>query len=54
MLTGAGEFIIVLVIIAVFFGAGRLPDVMESIGRGVKEFEEGKLDGLDDDEPSKP
>jgi sec-independent protein translocase protein TatA len=38
---GVGELLIVLVIVLVVFGAGRLPDVMGSLGKGVSAFKRG-------------
>src|SRR6187200_1751125 len=35
---GPTELIIILVIILIVFGAGRLPQVFSSLGKGVKEF----------------
>ena len=35
---GGPELVILLVIIFVVFGAGKLPDVFRSLGKGVKEF----------------
>lgn len=35
---GWQEMLIVLVIVLVIFGAGKLPSVMKSMGAGVKEF----------------
>lgn len=35
---GWQELLIVLVIIMLIFGAGKLPQVMSSLGQGVKEF----------------
>lgn len=37
---GWQELVIVLVIIMIIFGAGRLPDVVKSLGMGVKEFKQ--------------
>lgn len=37
---GIQEWIVILVIILIFFGAGRLPDVMKQLGKGVKEFKD--------------
>ena len=37
---GWQELAIVLVIIMIIFGAGKLPDVARSLGQGVKEFKE--------------
>lgn len=38
---GVGELIVVLVIVLVVFGAGRLPEVMGSLGKGVQQFKRG-------------
>lgn len=35
---GPTELVIILVIILIIFGAGRLPQVFSSLGKGVKEF----------------
>jgi TatA/E family protein of Tat protein translocase len=37
---GWQELLIVLVIIMVIFGAGKLPDVMKTLGVGVKQFKQ--------------
>lgn len=41
---GWQELLIVLVIIMVIFGAGKLPDVARSLGQGVKEFKKEATD----------
>jgi sec-independent protein translocase protein TatA len=38
---GIGELLVVLVIVLVVFGAGRLPEVMGSMGKGVQAFKRG-------------
>ncbi|MEE8180152.1 MAG: twin-arginine translocase TatA/TatE family subunit [bacterium] len=40
MLGGLGvtELIIILVIVLIIFGAGKLPKIAKSIGEGIKEF----------------
>ena len=35
---GPMELIIVLVIVLILFGPGRLPDIGNAIGRGIREF----------------
>lgn len=35
---GGPELIILLVIILIVFGAGKLPEVFRSLGHGVREF----------------
>jgi sec-independent protein translocase protein TatA len=38
---GMGELLVVLVIVLVVFGAGRLPEVMGSFGKGIQQFKRG-------------
>ena len=47
---GTTELIIILVVVLVIFGAGKLPKVMGDLGKGVKSFKEGATDDnkLDD------
>lgn len=52
---GFQEWLVILVIILIFFGAGRLPEVMKQLGRGVREFKDAS-DGTrrrDDDDGDK-
>lgn len=42
----ASELMIVLVIVFVFFGAGRLPDVLKQFGKGMRQFKDAS-DGVD-------
>jgi sec-independent protein translocase protein TatA len=37
---GGPELIFILVIVLIVFGAGRLPDVLGQLGRGVRAFRE--------------
>ncbi|MHA1538979.1 MAG: twin-arginine translocase TatA/TatE family subunit [Alphaproteobacteria bacterium] len=43
---GIKEILIILVVVFVVFGAGRLPRMMEDVGKGIKSFRKG----LDDDD----
>lgn len=45
---GVGELLLILVIVFVLFGAGKLPQVMQDIGKGVR----GLKKGLKDEEKS--
>ena len=38
---GLPELMIILVIVVIFFGVGKLPNVMGQMGKGVKSFKEG-------------
>jgi len=51
---GGGEILILLVIVLLFFGAKRIPELARSLGRGTREFREGirevaTVDGKDED-----
>jgi sec-independent protein translocase protein TatA len=35
---GIGELVIILVIVLIIFGAGRLPEIGEGLGRGIRNF----------------
>lgn len=50
---GAPELIIILVIIVLIFGAGKLPEVGQALGKGIREFR-GATDGAEDDESAAP
>jgi sec-independent protein translocase protein TatA len=38
---GMGELLVILVMVLVVFGAGRLPEVMGSFGKGIQQFKRG-------------
>jgi len=39
---GTGEVVILLVVILLFFGAKRIPDLARGLGKGIKEFKDAK------------
>lgn len=41
---GPVELIIILVIVVMLFGVGKLPEVFGSVGRGLKEFRQAMKD----------
>ena len=45
---GAPELIIILVIIILIFGVGKLPEVGQALGKGIREFR-GAADADEDD-----
>lgn len=49
---GTSELIIILVIVLIIFGAGKLPDVGAALGRGVKNFKDG-MKGPEEDKQAK-
>lgn len=52
---GAPELIIILVIIILIFGVGKLPEVGQALGKGIREFRGAAENGEDDEvAPTKP
>jgi sec-independent protein translocase protein TatA len=45
------ELLILLVVLLLVFGAKRLPEMGQSLGKGMREFKDA-VTGADDDEPS--
>lgn len=41
---GPTELILILVIVLIIFGAGRLPQIGSALGRGIREFREAAED----------
>ena len=39
---GGSEWILILLVILLFFGGKKIPDLMKGIGRGVREFNDAK------------
>ena len=48
LFVGTREIIIILVIVLVFFGGRKIPELMRGSGRGVKEFKDGVDGKLDE------
>jgi len=48
---GVPELLIILVIIVLVFGVGKLPQVAEALGQGIREFREGSQ-GLGEEDTS--
>lgn len=56
---GMPELLIILVIIVIIFGAGKLPEIGAGIGKGIKNFKEStkpdenkKIDDKNDSDPT--
>ncbi len=52
---GMPELIIILVIILIIFGAGKLPEIGAGLGKGIKNFKKATKEPLEDksEEPEK-
>ena len=49
---GLPEMIIVMVIILIIFGAGKLPEIGSGIGKGIKNFKKATKEPVDEIESS--
>lgn len=50
---GVPELLLILVIVVLIFGAGRLPQLGKGIGEGIKNFKEGIRGASDDTKDNK-
>ncbi|MGE5350746.1 MAG: twin-arginine translocase TatA/TatE family subunit [Acidobacteriota bacterium] len=50
---GTGEIIIIVLVILVFFGAKKIPELAQGVGKGMKEFKKALKD-VDEDAKSTP
>lgn len=46
---GAGEVILIVIVIVLLFGATKIPQVMRGMGQGIGEFKKGLRDGNEED-----
>ena len=44
---GTPEIILIAIVILVLFGAKKIPDLMQGLGKGIKEFKNGQ-EGTDE------
>ena len=53
---GMPELIVILVIVLIIFGAGKLPEIGAGLGKGIKNFKKATQDPLElsTDKPEKP
>jgi len=51
---GMGEMLVILVIVLIIFGAGRLPELGEGLGKGIRNFRKAtsEPDSIDVTPPS--
>lgn len=53
LLIGTPELLVIAVIVLLLFGGKKIPELMRSLGLGVKNFKEGMKDGQKDDPSDK-
>ncbi len=51
---GFPEIIIILVIVLLIFGAGKLPEIMGSVGKGIKDFKKVMKESDKENPDSRP
>lgn len=51
---GAGELVIVLLVVLILFGARKLPELARSLGASAKEFRKGIAEGASEDTTTDP
>ena len=45
---GMGELLIILVMVLIIFGAGKLPQIGDALGKGIKNFRKASKDLQED------
>jgi sec-independent protein translocase protein TatA len=45
---GGGELLIILLVFLIFFGAKKIPDLAQGLGKGIREFKKAVKDVQDD------
>lgn len=45
---GTGEIVLILLIILIFFGAKKIPDLAQGLGKGLREFRKATRDIQDE------
>ncbi len=51
---GVPELLIILAIVVIVFGAGKLPQLGKGLGEGIKNFKDAMKDGQSGDDAKKP
>ncbi|MCD6034277.1 MAG: hypothetical protein K0R63_18 [Rickettsiales bacterium] len=50
---GVTELLLILVVVFVIFGAGKLPAVMKDLGKGIRQLREGMSENKDKNDDKK-
>ena len=49
---GITEILLILVVVLLFFGGKKIPELMQGLGKGIKNFKEG-MNGTEEDQSKK-
>ena len=41
---GTGEILLIMLFVLIFFGAKKIPDIAQSLGKGIREFRKAARD----------
>lgn len=50
---GAWEIVAIVLVVLLFVGGKKIPELMKGVGKGVKSFKEG-LNGIEDEVKARP
>ena len=50
---GATEIVLIVLVLLVFFGAKKIPELAQGLGKGIREFKKSMKDTDDDPEAKK-
>ncbi|MGL4853510.1 MAG: Sec-independent protein translocase subunit TatA/TatB [Phocaeicola sp.] len=50
---GAGEILVIALVVLLFFGGKKIPELMKGLGKGVKSFKDG-MKNIEDDMNDRP
>jgi sec-independent protein translocase protein TatA len=50
---GATELILIVLVLVVFFGAKKIPEIAQGLGKGIREFKKAAKE-IEDDAPAEP
>ncbi|MCK7533002.1 MAG: twin-arginine translocase TatA/TatE family subunit [Marinilabiliales bacterium] len=50
---GAWEIIVIVLVVLIFFGGKKIPELMKGIGQGIKEFKKAVRDEPENEESKK-
>jgi len=48
---GAWEIIVIVLVVLIFFGGKKIPELMKGVGQGIKEFKKAARDEPENEEP---
>ncbi len=54
MMPGVSEWVIILIIVVLLFGAKKIPELARGVGKGIKEFKGAMKEGEEDSNVEKP